>query len=270
MRVKYRWTPAQVERMGRLIEENPDMDVIIAVNQATPALASISQEEANAVEELRQKFHGHVITYDDNDLIAEFPTIVNAKPGFGKITASRWARNYHDECNFVVLKKYQEMVGRQWKGCGVWVVEQDVEYTGKFSEFFYKYTGRADMIGYRHFTHNFSDMIHGVRCSTLAFRSKFVIENRAHGYEEHLSYFSRALLKTFSSEMHEGRHCHSEIGSPTMALVNGFSYQNFDRVDVDVENYSYKAKLGDWRQMKNHVKALRSSGRKLLVHPCKY
>uniref|UniRef100_A0A7S3YZ78 Uncharacterized protein n=2 Tax=Lotharella globosa TaxID=91324 RepID=A0A7S3YZ78_9EUKA len=197
------------------------------------------------------------------------------------------AWNYHDEAIYLAKRKfesgYQSRTGQKWINSGLWVLEDDVDWSGNWNELLNKYS-KADFVSSDLKQKTFTKQLK-VK-SSEKFQQRFVLkaQNATEGYvlvaDEHVVKYSARFEIAMHQAMEDGCHAHSEYGTATIATKLGFRVEELDQFetwDDESEDYRIKSwtrgdnKEGNQRElMKKHFEARRREGRAILFHPCKW
>eukprot|EP00466_Bigelowiella_natans_P009483 jgi/Bigna1/79191/fgenesh1_pg.60_\ len=292
-------TEAMVKRFQRIIEEiEPERQVIISYGTLKDPkeanLLSVSEglrhnsteiieEKPVFLDDLYKRFgKQRVVVTSDDMMLKNFPDMRNLPSYFTLMKRAdgtefgiqTWARGYHDEYIYTAMREYERVTGEKWNGCGLWVWEDDLEYTGNFKQLFDKYSGTADLISEQ--AHPLpKEKEHRLRWSSQKFRDEYVVDNKVHRHREHLTYQSRRFLDAWGNAMKRGVHAHSEFGTATFCAVKGFKQRNVDLDDMDDRTprngwFVTTRHLHSQEEMKAHVEQMRKQGKAVLIHPCKY
>lgn len=215
-------------------------------------------------------FEGRVFTYEDEEYLQTFPTLKNLL----KYDPNKLTWELHDESLYITLKKYEAALGRNVTHCNVWLLEDDVEYTGNWSSLFDKYRGtNDDFLGSRSVRRSVSSMKwnrHWTPAWALQFLSRDKTLKQIH---EHVVRYSRTFLGWLFMWINQGKHCHSEYSGVNSAK----SYSDLDMNDIAGDGHGKK--YWSWGRdlslpapevMRQKVVDLREKGQGKLLHPCKW
>ncbi|GAB5356130.1 hypothetical protein AAMO2058_000264600 [Amorphochlora amoebiformis] len=269
-----------IERIHRIISEASDHEVIISVNSHTEAeilnqtesstargLATIKKGRL-ALKQLKMEFGERVYAYSDEDIMELFPDLSKSMKKFhvGRIGMASYAYYLHDEAILTTLKQYQQKKG-VYKGCGLWVIEDDLEYTGNWGDLFQMYSGRADLVTtYWRDSYPLKEQFWAPYTSQR-FRQRFVRNGLMVKHNEHIVYYSRKFLHRLFVELRNGAHAQSEMGTPSICSALGFTYAEIE--EVSEKYYSCKQRYTRDTYSK-YITDEKQAGGRFLVHPVKY
>mmetsp|Transcript_20812 Transcript_20812/g.29100 ORF Transcript_20812/g.29100 Transcript_20812/m.29100 type:complete len:380 (+) Transcript_20812:110-1249(+) len=238
----YRPTDLMIQRMKKIIHDNPHREVVVAFNKpeymdmvrdaeiahrhgfelSQPRLKHIGNNETrikleNAasqrdLERVKKTFGDRLIWYTNVEVENIFPAL--------KDMVENTAMSYHDHCIYVALRKWEKLHRRKWEG-SLWVLEDDVEYSGDWSKLFDKYAAlNVDLVasGFYRKGEPFMVRKHWDFQMSEKFRKKFFRKEEAWVFIfEHIVRYSPRFLKQVHSLLESGHHARSEIGTGTIA-----------------------------------------------------
>jgi len=239
-----------------------------AMNKTTLALANA--EEANL--KISKIFGNRVFFYSDEDMLREFPTLASVpKFHMGGIGLDSHAYFLHEEAISLALKQFEERTKISTRNKGVWVLEDDVEYTGDWKALFDKYSRGADLISTKFGDgYDIKDEIWKDYMSDY-FRSSFISDGRfVSKHQEHVVYYSPKFRAAIDLELHKGAHAQSEMFTATLCRHIQCTQKGIDYDDIDSEFYINSKHKFTQEQMLAHAKEEFNAGHHVLLHPVKY
>eukprot|EP00466_Bigelowiella_natans_P018115 jgi/Bigna1/77050/fgenesh1_pg.45_\ len=241
---------------------------------------------ATAHQKLLRNFPGKVIQYSDEDVDRYFPELGKRGCSRDRINRHTYGWQFHEECIYTVFKNYEKQFHKPFPTeAGLWVMEDDVEYTGNWKEFFDRYAGSADLVTslVKSTTSEYFTKHMGVALPcTQSFIDQFVHNKkilpeeeigRMYHHAEHVVFYSGKLRKVMDKfQLQKGHHYKSEFSTATFAKAMGFSIMDINKDDIWIQNGSQGRKGFVGRKIdKNSVEELRRSNISPgLLHPCKY
>eukprot|EP00469_Lotharella_globosa_P003243 CAMPEP_0167791640 /NCGR_PEP_ID=MMETSP0111_2-20121227/12059_1 /TAXON_ID=91324 /ORGANISM="Lotharella globosa, Strain CCCM811" /LENGTH=365 /DNA_ID=CAMNT_0007684353 /DNA_START=130 /DNA_END=1227 /DNA_ORIENTATION=+ len=246
----------------------------------------VANDAIDAIKEAQDRlvdaFGERVYLYNDSMLVEALPSLRKV-PQHWDVTSHLWSYgyNFHDEAIYVAVKQFETRTGRIFDGCGLWVIEDDLEYSGNWREILDKYSGKGDLVSLvsPECPCQFTDMRWQFFTSKM-FQSNFQFQSAGDlgfvmKHSEHIVYYSRNFLRLLHRELENGVHAHSEMGTPTICRVNGCKMES-----INLEEYDYADGYYTWpgvtrdehsqKEFQARVEALRANHTSRFVHPCKY
>jgi len=272
-----------IRRFERIIDSNPNRYVILSVNVHESSAAMLASGVKNkttlalsiaeeAKEKISKIFGNRVFFYSDEDMIREFPTLTSVpKFHMGGMGLDSHAYFLHEEAISLALKQFEERTKISTRNKGVWVLEDDVEYTGDWNALFDKYSGEADLISTKFGDrYDINDEIWKDYMSDY-FRSTFISDGRfVSKHQEHVVYYSPSFRAEINSELHKGAHAQSEMFTATLCRHFQCNQKGIDYDDMDSQFYINSKHKFTQEQMLAHVKEQYNAGHHVLLHPVKY
>ncbi|GAB5362542.1 hypothetical protein AAMO2058_000806300 [Amorphochlora amoebiformis] len=273
-----------IERYTRLKNEIAgERDLMISFNAHNSSeLAMVDKTGIDVVKNLMAKaedarsrlesaFENDFYAYTDRDMLALFPSLAEL-PKFvrGRNSLPSYAYYLHDEATMVAIKQWASRNQKNFDGCGVWVLEDDLEYTGNWNELMNNYSNGFDLASANiRFNDKFQKSPWQDYCSKR-FKERFVIDGLVGTHDEHIVYYSRRLIFAIYRELSQGSHAQSEMGSATMCHVLGCRNIKFNETDLDPDYYKNHKLIHSDDEIKTHIAQLRAVGINKLIHPAKY
>lgn len=141
----------------------------------------------------------------------------------GRNNSFTW--EFHDEAILVALEEHKRQVQGTRNYCSLWVIEDDVAFSGTWNELFDKYGSRkADLLGSQPRMNSLDDDRYGSHCSKT-FLERIVPklpQGKVTHHSEMVVRYSAEFLKEIALQLADGVHAHSEYGTPSLAKALGY------------------------------------------------
>ncbi|GAB5362626.1 hypothetical protein AAMO2058_000813500 [Amorphochlora amoebiformis] len=285
-------SPAMKERFHKIINDNTNRDVIISINSHTHLSNTTKLErERKAHMELIEEFgEDRIYIYTDEMVDKLFPTLA-AVPKFvaGQYGIASYGYYLSNECARIAIEQFLRRTRKHILG-GVWVMVDDMEYTGNWKELFDKYTmteaikagntGARElvkqlkggyMVSHGYGTRNNFSTDPWAKYSSTYFKEHMVEEDKIAKHTEHVVFYSNRFIRLLMDEMKKGAHAQSEMGTATMCNVLSCKHIQFQDEDIDADGFWVNNKRKHTpEEVKTHLADLQAKGQHRLVHPCKW
>lgn len=158
-----------------------------------------------------------------------------------------------------------KLLMRKYKFKYIWILEQDIGYTGNINYFFRKYDKiRADLIS-EHYSIENSGWYY---CCTNEYMSNVKKKFNYSGYKtyEHIQRWSVKYIKSIIPLLKRDFHSQSEVASIEFLLFLNLSFHRIDNEDIGYK-YSWNStvKKDEW----DRIKQIKTNGNKLF-HSLKF